>query len=516
MKIIKKNKDGIFDLYFSKYSILIFLFSIGFSLVTNIMNINVTHLMYGVNDNILYGSTLVSPDNIWYLSQIKNYVNGLGFTIDPLDPIYSVRRTPGYPLFYGLHYIIFDEAGAHKIIPFTQTMLHGVAAVYLYKLGKLLFTNPLVGFWAGILYGLSPFIASFLFMTITESIFPALIVFSIYLSVSCYVEKSSLRATFAGLMMSIVVLVRPSAGLTLLFFVVLALYFRSMTKEQKIKINLFFYMAFIIGMSPWTVRNYLIFDKFLPFETYYLNGSYENQNIKNIALYRWWSTWGSPDGLRLHEAIGRDINSNQPFKSIDNFINDEVPIWVFNVQNKSELRRLLIDYQKCMVRSNELNGGRRLRYLEIPDSCEYQVSAVFDEFSNKIRSQFPFQAFIVSPLYKRGKEYIFHSTIHTWRSFDDYKSNSIKTVLKSVAYTVNVLLWIFSIAYMLSPRSIYEKMLLGAVPLFSFIFIVYYMHVEGRYLIGIYPFLYLMSSLFLIDHVKPFFKSFLIYFRLTK
>ena len=60
--------------------------------------------MYGLNDGILYGATLDSPDNAWYLNQIKNYLDGLGFTIDPLDPIYSVRRTPGYPIFYGIHY----------------------------------------------------------------------------------------------------------------------------------------------------------------------------------------------------------------------------------------------------------------------------------------------------------------------------------------------------------------------------------------------------------------------------
>ena len=179
----------------------IFIISFCFAVFANLANIHVTHLMYGSNDGVLYGSTLSSPDNAWYLNQIKNYLNGFGFTIDPLDPIYAVRRTPGYPLFYGLHYILFGESGAHKVIPYTQTFLHALAAVYFFKTSKLLFSNSKVAFLSALLYGLSPFIVSFLFMTITESLFPAMIVFALYFAVSAHVKKSLLRCMYAGIMM---------------------------------------------------------------------------------------------------------------------------------------------------------------------------------------------------------------------------------------------------------------------------------------------------------------------------
>ena len=100
-------------------------------------------------------------------------------------------------------------------------------------------------------------------------------------------------------------------------------------------------------------------------------------------------------------------------------------------------------------------------------------------------------------------QYIFHSAVHTWRSLDDFKSHSVKMIIKGLAYAINVALWLFSLAYLLSSRPIAEKFLLGVVPMVTFFFMVYYRHVEGRYLLGAYPFLYLMTALFLSKSLAP-------------
>jgi hypothetical protein len=472
--------------------------------------------MYGLDSGILFGATLDSPDNAWYINQIKNYLDGLGFTIDPLDPIYSVRRTPGYPIFYGIHYLLLGEEGAHIVIPYTQTFLHALAAVFLFKTTFLIFTNVRIALFTGVLYGLSPFIVSFLFMTITESIFPAMIVFALYLIVSGYVKNSFFYSILAGIMVAVVVLVSPRNGLIMLFFIQLIFYFGAPEKMRRIKINFVFLSAFILTMMPWAIRNYVVMDKFIPLEKYYLNHTMGGENLKNMALYRWWAAWGSPDGLRLHKDIGADIYGDNKYKSIDNFINNEVPAWVYTVEGKGILRELLIDYQSCLSKSINLNGGRRLRYPEEPDICEYQVSDKFDSFTNKLGSQYPFKVYVVSPLYIRGLQYIFHSTVHNWRSLDDYKNDVFKMFFKGFAYFINVLLWIFSILYLLSSRARSEKFLLGIVPVTSFLFIVYYRHVEGRYLLGVYPFLYIMTAVFLNESLLPFISKIFSYVSRTR
>lgn len=492
-----------------KIKIIIFITSLCFALITNFININITHLMYGSSGNIIYESTLASPDNVWYLNQIKNYLNGFGFTIDPLDPIFSVRRTPGYPLFYGLHYIIFGEQGAHLIIKYTQCLLHALASVFIFKTVFLLFCNLRISLLTATFYGLSPFIVSYLFLTITESIFPAMIVFTIYFAVASYVNNSLLWSLSTGIMMALVVLTSPRTGLTLFFLMQLVIYFNNLEKKKKIRNNLIIFVAFLATLSPWTIRNYILLDRFIPLETYYLNHTFEDQNIKLIALTRWWATWGSPTKDKLHSDMAEDLKSNNTNKTIDLFIDNEVPSWIYNVENKLYLRELLINYKNCMIKNIELNGGRRLRYLETPDLCEYQVSAEFDKFTEKIIDQYPFQVFIISPFYIRGMQYILHSGIHTWRSFDDYRSNPIKFILKGVAYVFNVLLWLFPVAYFISSRKLDEKILLGVVPLISFLFMIYYRHVEGRYLLGVYPFLCMMTAIFLSESLMPFIQKIL-------
>ena len=303
--------------------------------------------------------------------------------------------------------------------------------------------------------------------------------------------------------MALTVLISPRTGLTIFFIIALLFYFEKLKGINKSKISLIYILAFLTTMAPWTVRNYLLIDKFIPLETYYINHTMEDQGLKNMALYRWWSTWGSPDGVRLHKDLLADISDSNSDKSIDNFINTEVPAWVFNVESKDQLRILLRSYQNCIQRSIELNGGRRLRYLEIPNLCEYEVFDAFNNFSARITAAYPFQVFVVAPIYRRGMQYIFHSATHTWRSLDDFRSHPIKMIIKGLAYSINVALWLFSLAYLLSSRSIAERFLLGVVPVVTFFFMIYYRHVEGRYLLGAYPFLYLMTALFLSKSLAP-------------
>jgi len=493
-----------------KYQITIFIVVFLFSVVANITNINIVLNMYGDDGSILFGSTLDSPDNAWYLSQIKNYLNGMGFTIDPLDPIYAVRRTPGYPLFYGVHYYLFGESVAHNIIPYTQTILHSLAAVVLFKIAFALFEKISISLIAGLLYGFSPFVVSFLFMTITEAIFPALIIFSLYFSILSFKRNSLFYSFYGGLIMALVVMVSPRTGLTIIFIVPLILFYKNLDILKKYKLVLIYSFTFLIAMSPWTIRNYLLINKFIPLETYYLNHTMGDENLKLIALTNWWATWGSPAKDNLHAEFVKDLFNNDQYNSIDNFIDNHIPSWVYTVENKNYTKNLFIKYHNCMLRSIELNGGRRLRYLEKPDLCEYEVSELFEDFTEKIKTAYPLEVYVISPFFRRGLQYIFHSGIHVWRSFDDYKDVPLKLILKGFAYSINVFIWFCSIAYLLSPRSLSEKLLLGSIPVISFIFIVYFRHVEGRYLLGIYPFLYLMTSIFINDRLLPFVKRILI------
>jgi hypothetical protein len=234
----------------------------------------------------------------------------------------------------------------------------------------------------------------------------------------------------------------------------------------------------------------------------------EDEGPKNSALYDWWATWGSPDGTRLHKSILGDIDTTTPLKSIDNFSYSEVPSWITKVNPREEIKETLIAYQDCIRTSIRTNGRRRLRYGEPPPPCENELEIAFKNMADRIRSTHPMQAYFISPIARRGKEYIFHSTLHTWRSLDGFRISPLKSFLKALGYIINVGLWLCSIAYLCSRFPIREKIAISITALASFFFIIYFRHVEGRYLLQIYPLLYLMSTAFLTIGIKrTFWKS---------
>lgn len=61
------------------------------------------------NDELVYGYTILSPDNTHYTPPIKHILDNTGYTCPPSDKGMQVRRVPGYSLFYGIHYLIFGE-----------------------------------------------------------------------------------------------------------------------------------------------------------------------------------------------------------------------------------------------------------------------------------------------------------------------------------------------------------------------------------------------------------------------
>jgi hypothetical protein len=482
--------------------IIIFIITFVYSVLINLYNINEIKLLNNNSTDLIFGSTLYSPDNLWYLYQIRNFIDGNGFTIDPLDPIYAVRRTPGYPIFYGIQFYILGEIYTHKIIPYIQTLLHSIAAVYIYKIAKLLKINNINAFWTALFYGFSPFIVSFLFMTITESISSSFIVICLYSSLLTYEKKSYKQSILTGFLVGITILISPRNIIFLMIFIPLIIKYLYMGKIILLKINIFASLSLLFVMLPWIIHNYIKIDKFIPLETYYLNHTMEDQNIKNISLYQWWSTWENPEGVRLHSQISEDIGSVNPYQSIDIFIEKEIPDWIIEIESKKYIKELLIDYQNCIIKNKADNGGRRLRYLEIPNMCEYEVASKLDSYRLKIEKKYPFKVYVVSPLYKRGFKYIFHSTIHNWKSFENYKNNGFKYTFKSISYLINVILW-FVLFILIAKDIIKGKLLfLTIVPISSFLFLVYYRHVEGRYLIQIYPFLYLLFGIFYDDISK--------------
>ena len=493
------NKNKLINIAF-------FFISLLYSISINRLNISIIN---NSNDSdhllLVHGSTIVSPDDVWYNSQIKNYLNGDGFTIDPSDKVMSVRRTPGYPLFYGIHYALLGEELAHNFIPYTQSLIFALSVIALGSILRLISSSVVFGYTIMALYGTSLYPTSYLFYTITESIHPAFVIFSLYFLIKYIYDKNRLKyIILSGIFCAIATLIRPTNGILIITLFGTLLFYGSNNIRHKIKLILILILSFAFMFAPWVIHNYIKVERFIPLEDYAHNHTYGGYGEKNMALYSWWSSWGAPSGVNLHQEIMHDIFTDNPHKSIKKFVYETVPEYAYVGYSKVELFDTLAQYQKCIEEGIKLNDNNfdintlRAKWGESPIPCEISVSDRFYNLRNKIKKGDPIRFFIIAPLLTRGSEYIFHSFTAAWHSLNPTDGNLtiVQYIVKGVSYVTNVLLWFFSFVYIfITNRHVFEKILLGSFFIISFFIFIYFRHVEVRYMLSAYPLMYIMSTI---------------------
>lgn len=174
-----------------------------FAVAANELNLQYIKAVNPDNKNInmvgtVGGYTVWNIDNSWYLPPIKNLLNGDGYAVNPHDSESKVRRTPGYPLFYGLHYALFGEEKSFFFIRYTQIFIHLLAVLLL---GQAVFNLTQNRFWAivsAFLYAFNPFTVIYLYTTITEAVAPSLAVFALFAYSRCYKSPSAKNYLILG------------------------------------------------------------------------------------------------------------------------------------------------------------------------------------------------------------------------------------------------------------------------------------------------------------------------------
>jgi hypothetical protein len=234
---------------------------------------------------------------------------------------------------------------------------------------------------------------------------------------------------------------------------------------------------------------------FIPLETFQVQLPYDGQGLKSGGLNSWYRTWAAHDMLKLHYGMKDDLKSDDKYKTINNFIENEVPLQVYVGYGKEELKNLFIDYQNCIEIDIKRNNGIKLKWGESFDDCEYKINAQFLEYSELIKNSNPVLSYLVAPFFLRGSKYVFHSGMHTFKSMQGDNLSIIKIILKSIAYIINVCLWGLFVLFLLFGKNYKIKIALGSFVILSYVFISYNSQVEGRYLLSVYPFLYLIGIL---------------------
>jgi len=192
-------------------------------------------------------------DSPGYMLLAKNWVERGAFSLSDAPPyIPSNIRTPGYPLFLALIYLIF-----HSFVPaiFFGAIISAFAAPLIYLIAKEVFEEK-IAFVAAILTAIEP-MGLFLGVSIvTEGIFTVVLFLAVYCFIIYIKYGDTKNIWISGFLFGIATLIRPIMFYFWPLAVPLIIYkAKSYGWRLAVKKSLIFAFAFFIVLSPWLIRN---------------------------------------------------------------------------------------------------------------------------------------------------------------------------------------------------------------------------------------------------------------------
>ena len=201
-----------------------------------------------------------SVDAKAYDSIAWSMVQGTGYTetTSPLPDSAIGRLGPGYEFFLAAIYWVFG----HQlwIVWVIQSILHTASAFIVYRLIRRLYLSDNAEKYAALGAGFYIFfidLLEFPAMLLTETLYLFLVLSGIYCILSMW-EKPALRNVLAtSALFTLALLVRPPVTILMLVAIGFLMY-RRLWRYAAI-----FAVTAVIILTPWTVRNYLKYQRFI-------------------------------------------------------------------------------------------------------------------------------------------------------------------------------------------------------------------------------------------------------------
>lgn len=217
-------------------------------------------LKYG-NSTLL--GKLQNPDNddvkfirsAWILAETGNYVFH-----NPPHP--TVFMMPGLPFSLAFFVLIFGKFGALTAFRIFQAILQALGLLIIFFIGRKIF-NSKVGVIAAILDALSIAEIWTANLLLTETCFKFFVLLLIFFSIYAIKEKKTRYYVLAGVAWGLATLFRPTIA-TFPIIILIMWIKEKYTIKEMIKYTAVVSLVFCLILSPWWIRNYRIFHRFIP------------------------------------------------------------------------------------------------------------------------------------------------------------------------------------------------------------------------------------------------------------
>ncbi|MEO0093879.1 MAG: glycosyltransferase family 39 protein [candidate division WOR-3 bacterium] len=242
-------------------------------------------IFYNINRALLPFS-----DAIRYNRLARNLIENHTYSRDSIPPYHpEIFVPPGYPAFIAFFYTILGKNPILIII--IQIILSCLTGFLTFLFAKKFIDNQKIALFAGILFGLSPNIAFHSTKLISESLFTLLLILALYLLLVSVRKQKESYLLIAGFIMGLATYVRTIAiYFPILIFVILLIWY----KKAKVHLAgiLGFIIIYLVTLTPWIIRNSIVFKKPI----------FATTGEVNIFLYNAPTVLASEKGISLTEA----------------------------------------------------------------------------------------------------------------------------------------------------------------------------------------------------------------------
>lgn len=220
-----------------------------------------TSLYYG--DSLLLGSfSEFDNDDVKYLRSADTLIKTGMLTYKDINKP-TVFIMPGIVFFLTPFVKLFGMEGAAIFVQIAQAIIQGITLYLIFKIYLTLFNQniALIGLVLNVLYMPNIYITT---VILTETLFTFFLVTCIYFLIQAVKNKSRKTYFVAGIFWAFATMFRASIALLplVVFFIWLV---HKYTIKEMIIFGSFSLIPFLVLFAPWWIRNYIQFDRFIPF-----------------------------------------------------------------------------------------------------------------------------------------------------------------------------------------------------------------------------------------------------------
>jgi len=249
-------------------------------------------------------------DSTRYKRVAINLIEGKGFT--EYGDVPTAFSPPLYPFFLAGVFKIFGQSNfAVKVI---QAILSGLTCLVILQIATILF-NRRVGYMSAILVAIYPELIALSGYLYTETLFIFLVCTAFLFLLKAFAENGNLRLWIAGgFFLGLSILTRHLLLLFPVFLFFTCLLFRKNRTLWK-QIIVFSAVCYLV-MAPWIIRNYIVFEEFIPVATGVGGGLFMGSHIQYEGGYNYQKTvkllidesrgaksYADRDGILMRKAL---------------------------------------------------------------------------------------------------------------------------------------------------------------------------------------------------------------------